>query len=186
MNIKAKTVHINFHPGQQSVMAGAILSAMLRETETDAPTEQNHAKFANCAPEIGEIWALHGGIYAGISRGPDGEPDGHLVLLEARPDKDLNWADAVKWAESLGDGARLPTRFESALLYANLQDKLDTEKWHWTGTQYSDDNAVFQYFSYGNQSNCSKSYEGRARAVRRIEQSASDIQWRNRMHSHLV
>ena len=169
MRIEAKTININFHPGQQSVMSGAILSAMLRGTNTNTQDEKNHAKFANCAPEIGEIWALHGGIYAGISRGLDGQPDAHLVLLEARPDSDLNWADATKWAESLGDGARLPTRFESALLYANLQDKLDTEKWHWTSTQYSDNGAFFQLFSYGYQNDFDKSCEGRARAVRRLE-----------------
>jgi hypothetical protein len=169
MNIKAKTVHINFHPGQQSVMSGAILSAMLRETNTDTQGEQNNAKFANCAPGIGEIWELHGGIYAGISRGLDGQPDAHLVLLEVRPDSDLNWADATKWAEGLGCGARLPTRFESALLYANLQDKLDTEKWHWTGTQYSDHYAFFQNFNNGTQYGSLKSAGGRARAVRRLE-----------------
>lgn len=169
MRIEAKTININFHPGQQSIMSGAILSAMLRETEPDAPAEQNHAKFANCAPEIGEIWALHGGIYAGISRGLDGQPDAHLVLLGARPDSDLNWADATKWAEGLGHGARLPTRFESALLYANLQDKLDTEKWHWTGTQYSDCTAFLQHFHGGSQYDNGKSAEGRARAVRRLE-----------------
>jgi hypothetical protein len=48
------------------------------------------------------------------------------VLLNASPIGDMKWDDAVKWAEGLGDGARLPTRFESALLYANLQDKFDT------------------------------------------------------------
>ena len=117
---------------------------------------------------IGQRWPYQSGIYAGIARGMDSEPDGHLILLPEIPEKDLCWADAVKWAEGLGDGARLPTRFESALLYANLQDKLDSDRWHWTGTQYSSYHAWFQHFNYGNQYDRYKDVEARARAVRRF------------------
>ena len=119
-------------------------------------------------PAIGQPWPGIAGIHAGIARGFDGEPDGHLVLLDAVPEEDLSWADAVKWAEGLGDGARLPTRFESALLYANLRDKLDTERWHWTGTQYSSRDAWDQNFSNGYQDSGHKGVEARARAVRRF------------------
>jgi hypothetical protein len=119
-------------------------------------------------PRIGEPWPGVAGIYAGLARGLDGEPDGHLVLLDALPDPDLDWAAAVAWAEGLADGARLPTRFESALLYANLRDQLDTSRWHWTGTQYSADNAWFQGFDYGYQHFNGKSFKARARAVRRF------------------
>ena len=119
-------------------------------------------------PAIGAAWPGVAGIYAGVARGLDGEPDGHLVLLDVVPEKDLSWAEAVKWGEGLGDGARLPTRFESALLYANLRDKLDTERWHWTGTQYSSDDAWGQDFGYGYQLNYGKDVEARARAVRRF------------------
>ena len=108
------------------------------------------------------------GTYAGLSRGEDGQPDGHLVLLDAVPEEELKWADAVEWAEGLGDGARLPTRLESALLYANLRDKFDTGCWYWTGTQYSADNAWLQFFGYGYQDGCDKEDAGRARAVRRF------------------
>ena len=108
------------------------------------------------------------GIYAGITRAEDDGPDGHLVLLADVPDKDLKWADAVKWAQGLGNGARLPTRFESALLYANLQPQFSTEGWYWTGTQYSAGIAWLQYFDNGNQYYGDKSYEARARAVRRF------------------
>jgi hypothetical protein len=107
------------------------------------------------------------GVYAGISRGENGEPDGHLVLLEREARRDMKWDDAVKWAEGLGDGARLPTRFESALLYANLQDQFDTDRWHWTGTQYSERRAG-PVLRQRHQYTTARRLEARARAVRRL------------------
>lgn len=130
------------------------------ESKIDSPNE------IGLPPGIGESWM--GGIYAGISRGESGDPDAHVVLLTNEPDKDLNWNDAVEWAKAIGDGARLPTRFESALLYANLHDQLNTDEWHWTGTLHSDSDAWSQLFHDGNQGDFSKSYEVRARAVRRF------------------
>jgi hypothetical protein len=121
---------------------------------------------ATAMPAIGS--RTHGGIYAGLFRGEDGAPDAHIILLDDTPGKDLNWADAVKWAEGLGDGARLPTRFESALLYANVHDQLVTDEWHWTGTQVSAGTSWMQYFSHGSQFTSYKLNAGRARAVRRL------------------
>jgi hypothetical protein len=132
------------------------------ETVQAAPANRPHLK-------IGEHSEAVGGIYAGISRGLDGAPDGHLYLLDDKPAGNLNWAAACKWAEGLGNGARLPTRFESALLYANLQDKIETGHWYWTGSQYSDSYAWVQYFDGGGQSLSGKGYEGRCRAVRRLD-----------------
>ncbi len=126
------------------------------------------AAAAPAAPVIGQPWPGIEGIYAGVSRGENGEPDAHLVLLNAVPPGNLTWQAAVDWALGLDDGARLPTRFESALLYAHLQDKLDTERWHWTGTQYSSNGAWRQHFGYGNQDGSTKKAEARARAVRRL------------------
>lgn len=119
-------------------------------------------------PRVGERWPAKVGIYAGIARGLDGEPEGHLVLLDAVPERDMNWADATAWAAAIGDGARLPTRFEAALLYANLQDKVPTGDWYWTCTQYSANDAWYQDFVKGYQDDIIKSYEGRCRAVRRL------------------
>ena len=158
--------HAHFHFG--GIIDAAALAALMRldgETSVPAPTA---SPIATTPPRIGEPWPGIDGTYAGISRGENGEPDAHLVLLNAVPDGNLNWEAAVKWAESLGDSARLPTRFESALLYANLQDKLDTDRWHWTGAQYSSGSAWSQGFSYGGQSAFSKEFEARARAVRRL------------------
>jgi hypothetical protein len=119
-------------------------------------------------PAIGERWPGIDGVYAGVARGLDGEPDGHLVLLDARPDGSLDHADATAWAEGLGDGARLPTRFESALLYAQLRDRIDTAGWYWTSTLDSDGGAWCQNFGNGNQDAGSTDDEGRAVAVRRL------------------
>lgn len=159
---QAITIPIDFEltPRSRAVMDALYKSLGQRFVDPSVP--------ATSTPAIGEIWAEQGGIYAGVSRGEDGVPDAHLVLLDAVPKQDLNWADAIKWADGLGNGARLPTRFESALLYANLRDKLDTERWHWTGTQYSASLAWIQYFRLGTQNNTSKSSEARARAVRRF------------------
>ena len=132
------------------------------------PVEDAATCAAPTAPaRIGERY--QDGIYAGLSRGEDGKPDAHLVLLDALPEGELNWKDATAWAEGLGDGARLPTRFESALLYANLRDQIDTAGWYWTGTQYSASYAWMQYFLSGSQSLNTKDLGGRARAVRRLE-----------------
>lgn len=135
-------------------------------TEAQIPTAEPIGNFT--LPAIGQPWPGIDGIYAGISRGEDGEPDGHMVLLNAQPEDDMSWDAAVEWTQGLGDGARLPTRFESALLYANVRDKLDTSCWHWTGTQYSSYYAWYQYFDYGDQYYYGKKAELRARAVRRL------------------
>jgi hypothetical protein len=133
-----------------------------------AAAELVSAALAPAVPPIGQPWPAQGGIYAGLSRGEDGEPDAHLVLLPDVLDKDMAWADAVKWAEGLGNGARLPTRFESALLCANLRDQLDTDHWHWTGTPDSEGYAWYQYLYHGYQYSSGTSFGGRARAVRLI------------------
>jgi len=124
-------------------------------------------------PAIGQPWPDQGGIYAGVCRGREGQPDHHLILAEARstyPAK-LNWADAMNWAERLVvDGHKdfsAPTRYESAVLFGNVGDLFEPE-WHWTSTQYSDNGAFYQGFNYGYQDYDDKKYEGRVRAVRRL------------------
>lgn len=153
--------NIHIHVGNGGAPRG-ILAALLAEPGPEPIVT------AAAVPAIGQPWPGIDGVYAGVSRGENGEPDSHLVLLNAKPDRDMTWDQAVEWAKSLGDDARLPTRFESALLYANVQDQLDTERWHWTGTQYSSYGAWYQYFGYGGQGYRDKLFEARARAVRRL------------------
>lgn len=127
------------------------------------------------APVVAEISSrfpdvdlADGEKYAGLSRDPDTGAWHHLVLLPTIPDKDLKWQEAIDWAKSVG--GELPTRFESALLYANARDSIDTSDWYWTATQYAgyESYAWIQYFSYGAQDYDHKDDRYRARAVRRV------------------
>ena len=106
--------------------------------------------------------------YAGLSRDHDTGAWHHLVLLPATTDKDLTWKEAIDWAKSVG--GELPTRFESALLYANLRDKVDTSRWHWTATEVEGETkyAWIQSFSGGTQYYGHEGDDHRARAVRRV------------------
>jgi hypothetical protein len=73
----------------------------------------------------------------------------------------------MEWAKSIsGD---LPDRVEQALLFKHLKDRFEPD-WHWSNTQHASGSgyAWYQGFSYGYQYTGSKSYEGCARAVRRI------------------
>jgi hypothetical protein len=128
------------------------------------------ARAASAPPTIGQPW--QGGIYAGVSRGEDGGPDAHLVLAPDEPSERLEWQAAIDWATTVRAGDhddwQLPTRFESALLYANLRDQFDTSTWYWTRSQYSAGSAWNQTFTIGYQLDGGKSYGGRARAVRRL------------------
>jgi len=129
------------------------------------------AAATSALPKIGEPWPGQGGIYAGLARGVDDAPDAHLILAAVEA-VGLKWGAALEWAKTVeADGHTdfaAPTRFESALLYANLRDQFDTSAWYWTSTQYSDDDAWGQYFNDGSQGYDDKSYEGRVRAVRRF------------------
>ncbi len=109
--------------------------------------------------------AQAGEHYAGIAF-ENGKPSHHLFLLDARPAGRLAWKAAKDWATSID--ASLPTRFESALLYANLQDQFDKSEWHWTDTQSSADCAFCQYFGSGYQYGGDKNDKLLARAVRRL------------------
>jgi hypothetical protein len=169
------TININLHNGQPS-MARAFLEALLRAPELNKGSEAGDAApatppAASTTPKIGEHWIGQGGIYAGVARGLEGAPDYHLILSTEVPANDFEWQAALDHAKTISaDGHSdfsVPTRFESALLYANLQDSMVTDYWHWTSTQYSETNAWVQYFGDGHQSSGSKAVERRCRFVRR-------------------
>ncbi|WP_152598708.1 DUF1566 domain-containing protein [Janthinobacterium sp. RA13] len=108
--------------------------------------------------------AFASGIYAGIIRGVDGGPDQHLVLVDGEG-VDLSWEAAGAWAESVGGS--LPTRAEQALLFSNLKEQFKSD-WYWSGAQAGPSTAWLQGFGNGAQDDDDRSYEGRARAVRRL------------------
>ena len=107
-----------------------------------------------------------GEIYVGAIISADGTKRDHIILL---PDtkEEINWQDSMEWAKSIGGD--LPTRCESALLFATMKDQFKPE-WHWTNEQHAD-NSVYawtQLFDNGAQCDTRKSIELRARAVRRL------------------
>jgi hypothetical protein len=116
---------------------------------------------------IGEESEADGGMYAGIVRGEEGQPDYHLFLIASRDNKQFTWEQAMAAAAELG-GA-LPTRREQAILFGNLKDQFQPD-WYWSSEQYAPDPcyAWFQYFDDGYQDDFRMSAEGRARAVRRL------------------
>lgn len=118
---------------------------------------------------------LAGGTYCGAITRPDGELCA-VVLLDARPDKDLDWPAAMAWAKE--QGGELPTRPVAALLFAAAKDLLQP-RWHWTSDEERDEDdegdasyAWYCYFYYGGQYYDGKSCEGRAVAVRMIPLAA--------------
>ena len=108
-----------------------------------------------------------GEIYAGLILGKDGQPDHHLFLLEAKPANKLNWEAAKAWAASVG--GELPTRSEQSLLFANAKEQFESY-YYWSGEQDAGypSYAWMQHFYGGNQYGFHKSFEFRARAVRRL------------------
>jgi hypothetical protein len=115
-------------------------------------------------PAIGA--PTHGGLFAGITTGDDGQPYA-LVLLRERPVAELPWQAAMDWAKSLN--ADLPTRPEAALLFRLLKAEL-SDDWHWTNetASWSASYAWDCYFDDGFQSGNPKSAEGSCVAVRRF------------------
>ena len=107
-----------------------------------------------------------GEIYAGLILGKDGQPDYHLALLPTKPSK-LTWNAAMTWAALLGGD--LPNRREQSLLLANCKEEFEGY-YYWSNEQYADSPgyAWLQDFDYGGQYGNRKSYECRARAVRRL------------------
>lgn len=97
----------------------------------------------------------------------------HLILLPGDND-DASFADALEWAKSIGGD--LPTRVESAMLFANVRDQFERRA-YWTNETFVDrdepdeDDAEYawcQGFIDGYQG-CHRKYsELRARAVRRL------------------
>lgn len=116
--------------------------------------------------EAAEISLAPGEKYAGVIIGEDGTPGHHIILLPGAAE-DVEWADAVKWAEE--QGGELPNRREQSLLFANLKDEFESA-WYWSGQQHETNSgwAWYQDFYGGYQVTLGKSYHCRARAVRRL------------------
>jgi len=125
-----------------------------------------HAPVLHRVPEA-EITLRPGERYAGLVLDADGKVMHHLVLMAERPAGDLDWADAMAWAASVG--GTLPNRQEHALLFANCKPHLKPV-WHWSCQEYEENasGAWHCAFYYGDQDTTRKSAEGAAVAVRRV------------------
>ena len=171
--IHIENIHIHVNPHQQhNSIAEAMLKAVFTANESAHEPDDDSEEIVVTPPPIGEYWGGQGGIYAGLVRGENGQPDYHLVLAMTKPQQHFTWEAAKAYAQRVTvEGHHdftLPSRFESALLYANLRDKFNTDPWHWTGTEYSAGRAFGQYFGYGYQDITAVSFEARARFVRRV------------------
>jgi len=106
-----------------------------------------------------------GEVYAGLVLGKDGAADYHLFLQPGAA-TGVTWQAAMNWAKKLDHS--LPTRAEQALLFANLKHEFEP-RYYWSSEQAGPSDAWGQLFNVGYQVNLTRSYEGRARAVRRLE-----------------
>ncbi len=122
--------------------------------------------------KIGQHCPVHQGIYAGIARSFSGEPESHIILLDAEsPNELMNWADATEWAKNLGEATGLPTKHEAALVGCNLTEELGDYGYVWTSTSEGVRRAWLQRwhsFSPGFQLSCGKAHACRVRAVKRL------------------
>ena len=138
------------------------LGALIAELQVSAETAQPQTYvIPEASIELGP-----GERYAGLVLDDAGAPLHHLVLLPGEADG-VTWDAAKTWAD-LGPG-ELPTRQEQALLYANLKGAFQPE-WYWSSEEHASDGSYAwgQGFVNGGQYSDRKSYEGRARAVRRF------------------
>ncbi|BBH11774.1 DUF1566 domain-containing protein [Chromobacterium haemolyticum] len=150
-------------PGQGGIYAG------LMRAEHDAP-DYHLVVPTDPASNVQEI------AWGGYDHDePDAKSDfdglaNTLALCESERDH-----PAAKWAAGLViDGHAdfyLPARRELSLCYANVPELFDKE-WHWSSTQSSRDTAYGQTFTNGTQYGYGKDSILRARAVRRLVNSA--------------
>ena len=115
---------------------------------------------------------LDGAIYAGIAPAEGDMPQAHLVLWLNTPETRQNYEDSIALAKAVNPetDSHLPTRTESALLYATVRDQIKKDSWYWTSTYYDEDKdtAFVQYFYGGGQYLSHLSFECRALAVSRF------------------
>lgn len=115
---------------------------------------------------------LDGAIYAGIAPAEGDMPQAHLVLWINTPETRQNYEESIALAKAVDPqlDSHLPTRTESALLYATVRDQIKKDDWYWTSTYHDEDKdcAFVQYFYDGGQDDRLLGYGYRALAVSRF------------------
>ena len=92
----------------------------------------------------------------------------NLEVAENDFPKKMIWNDAVKACSDLGNGWRLPTKYELNFMYLN-KDKIGgfADRNYWSSTEHLDYSAWWQYFYNGYQYyDYRKDYDATVRAVR--------------------
>lgn len=171
-SIAATPIDADIHPldSELAIEIRAMFLAHWNMDSVQADARMSHFNYGQAVavlptPQPGAIGSAFGdGVYAGISRGVDGGLDQHLVLMEGEAEG-VTWEAAGAWAHS--KGGELPTRAEQSLLFSNLHDRFKPGR-YWSSEQTGPSRAWYQCFTPGYQSLENNSYEGRARAVRRL------------------
>ena len=171
--IHIENIHIHVNPHQQhNSIAEAMLKAVFTANESAPEPDDDSKEIDVTPPPIGEYWNGQGGIYAGVVAGSKGQSDYYLVLAMSEPEQDFTWEAAKAYAQRINaDGHQdftLPTRFESALLFANLRYMFSFNHWYWTGTDHSDSRVYSQNFRNGSHHDFVAQVMNRARFVRRV------------------
>ena len=126
---------------------------------------------ASSVPALGDKWPGVEAVYAGVSLSKTDDSLVHLILWLDAPEKRMNYADAVAYAESVNPGmeSHLPTRHQSIALFDHLRDRFNQGDYHWTLTKTKSGNTAFiQDFFGGFQDNGYLYNECRVRAVSEI------------------
>ena len=111
-------------------------------------------------PELAE-GERHLGVFSDLSGNLQ-----HVILLPG--DNDFaEWSAQMDWAKSIGGD--LPTRAELLMAYETMPEDFQ-KTGYWSNTTHRTESgwAWYQHFGYGYQYSTRKSYELRARAVRRL------------------
>jgi hypothetical protein len=93
---------------------------------------------------------------------------GNIVVAQNDFPKRMNWYEAKRFCEALGNGWRLPTKDELNFLYLYKINNGGFRKGccYWSSTEAFDDNVWGQRFSSGRQFDGNKNHPNFVRAVR--------------------
>ncbi|MCO2149844.1 DUF1566 domain-containing protein [Pseudomonas aeruginosa] len=166
---------------------------MISEESQDTPLPQ-----VDGVPAIGAEWPGQGGIYAGLMRGRDGQPDYHLIVASAESDGELQWGGygskssaTSKWdglantKALVEEGGHPAAEFAASVTISGHNDfylpaqaelmiawanvpDVFAEGWHWSSTQSSAGNAFYTLFHDGGTGISVKGTGLRVRPVRRL------------------
>ena len=86
-NQSNELIDIQIHGATVRLPRQTVIANWLASMPANAPHP------ADVPPAIGETWASQGGVYAGLMRGEDGQPDHHLIVprVEQAQIKEIQW-----------------------------------------------------------------------------------------------